>query len=634
MPVQGKRLDGQPFDLVDFGELDDFITRYRARLDEQRQVPGDIDQLWYDDRKERGALGRKKEDEFFLRRWLYFEKDEKEDAEWGPIRLLGRGGYGIVGLWQKRDDNNQLVDEVVLKESSYTKGKTAVSSIEVNPVAYPRHLVEAAIHNDINLRQPGVSPHLREYKFFYDDRAFAEGRYRFYLEYCPHGSLARLAHRYRCWDTYLPEVFIWHVFSNLAKAGEALRNPPHLDSRAIKEEYLYKFRQDELFCLHLDWKPANVLLGYPHEGEEYPSALLNDYGLAMVTAISDSLTFRRWNPYALWWRGTPYHKPTEQSHYGVNWEIPPDGGWVRTRDTLNRELDWQRAATQREDENEKLGGDVLFDHSMNIYGIGQIMFEMVTLRKSEKHLEKVRAKTLKRFRRNGNHQISHVYTKKPGAYSSRLRHLIHRCLDPDPANRPSQLELMDQTRRGLRLAIKRAKRAGEFPVKVYPGHDINNMPLGDAGFRPTAGDFKYMIESEFVDPDAPRLKLPAAKYSGFPEGWFEPSWKKLYDQQNPHDRWFNGLQGHGAASPPGSSQVGNDGSHESGSRSDSDDDDDDGNNGGNNGSNNTNNDNNNNNNNNQQQPQNQAGQFVQPRSPPKQKRVRFIVQDGNLAAAP
>ncbi|OAG41829.1 hypothetical protein AYO21_03832 [Fonsecaea monophora] len=625
MPEQGKRLDGQPFEEFDFGDGDDYIIRYHPRVDAERQVPQDFDQAWYDDRKQRGAFGQVPEEESFLRKWLYFEQDEADDAEWGPIRLIGRGGYGIVGLWQKRNDQNQIVDELILKQSKYNEATTNVEATEADPAAYPRQLTEAVIHRDINSQYPGVSPQLREYKFICDDRRGQTGRYRFYLEYCPYGSLYRLSRLYRCWDTYLPEVFIWHLFHSLAKACEALRDAPPYDSRAIKEEYLEIVHLEDLFCLHLDWKPDNVLLGYPHGGEEYPSVLLNDYGLSLYSAYHDSEELRVWNPTETWWRGTRSHKPTdttqEQAHFGSNWEIPPDGGWVRTHDAIRRPHDWYGAAQERETDNFGSGGDVIFDHALNIYGAGQTIFDLVTLRGSPKHLSQIRAKTLERYRRNGNHQISHVHTKTPGVYSSRLRHLIRRCLDPDPANRPSQLELMDQTRRGLRLAIKRAKRHGNYPPKVYyRGHEINDMPLGDAGFQPSRKEFRGLIEHAFTDPDEPMLKLPAAKYGGFPAGWSTANWKTLYSQRNPHDRWFNGLDNAAVAArapqtPPPPSSNGS--SHDSDDSSD--DNDDNNNNGGGGGGGGGN-----------LQGQGQGTKTAQ-QNP---KKLQFAVQNGNLVIAP
>ena len=97
---------------------------------------------------------------------------------------------------------------------------------------------------------------------------------------------------------------------------------------------------------------------------------------------------------------------------------------------------------------------------------------------------------------------------------------------------------MRETRRGLRFALQRAKR-DRLPLKVYSrGHEINAMPLGDAGFEPLRSDFEKLIQSEFVDPDEPRMKLPVEKYGGFLPGWSRPSWKTLWDDKNEHVRWF------------------------------------------------------------------------------------------------
>ena len=171
---------------------------------------------------------------------------------------------------------------------------------------------EAVIHRDINTQHPDVSPHLRGYKFIQDSGP-GSGRYRFYLEYCPYGSIDHLIRLYRCWDTFLPETFIWHVFYHLANACEALRDCPLADSVYLKWGEIrggpFHDVREDLYCLHMDMKPGNFLLGYPHQGEEYPSALLNDYGTSVYT---DPLLGKGpyHNPEDLWWRGTHLYKPT------------------------------------------------------------------------------------------------------------------------------------------------------------------------------------------------------------------------------------------------------------------------------------------------------------------------------------
>lgn len=250
----------------------------------------------------------------------------------------------------------------------------------------------------------------------------------------------------------------------------------------------------------------------------------------------------------------------ELASYGIDWDIPPDHTYVN-RDQDNKLLEWKQAKHARKARNEKAVADVFFDPSMNvsagpihrwlsdenrstnprfpqIYGIGHIMYSLITLTR-DSHLQKIRAKTRRRYQRNGNHQISGVYTKKPGVYSSHLRHLVHRCLDPSPSKRPTQLELMDETARGLRMAEKRARRNGQTPEKLYfRGHEINDLPLGDAGFHPWSTDWQYFIRSEFVDPDIPHIRLPREKYGKFPDALSKPPWKKMYREANDHRKWF------------------------------------------------------------------------------------------------
>jgi hypothetical protein len=166
------------------------------------------------------------------------------------------------------------------------------------------------------------------------------------------------------------------------------------------------------------------------------------------------------------------------------------------------------------------------------------MYEFLTLTNNHEQLKNDRAKTLKTHRRNGNHQIASIDTKIVGFYSAQLRDLIHRCLDPNPANRPTQLELMHLTRRGLRMALKRAKRA-KISTKVYfRGHEINDMPRGNANFMAFTEDAKMLLDSEFVNPDLPKLRLPVSKYGHFADKDLNPSWKTMYSKTNPHTRWF------------------------------------------------------------------------------------------------
>jgi hypothetical protein len=165
------------------------------------------------------------------------------------------------------------------------------------------------------------------------------------------------------------------------------------------------------------------------------------------------------------------------------------------------------------------------------------MFELATLERDEKHLGRIRARSLKKFRENGNHQIPdwEVNTIPPGFYTSELCRLVHRCLDPNPANRPTQLELMDRTHEGLQSAIE---RAGSVPRVYFRDNEIDEMPIGDAKIPASTQDFKDLIRSEFVNPDLPKLKLPRERFRSVASVVGYPAWKSFYRRVNPHKRWF------------------------------------------------------------------------------------------------
>ena len=167
------------------------------------------------------------------------------------------------------------------------------------------------------------------------------------------------------------------------------------------------------------------------------------------------------------------------------------------------------------------------------------MIDLITLPgRDEVTLRDTCAFTEEQYRQNGNHIISEIDTKTPGIYSTPLRDLVRRCLDPDPSKRPTHLELNDQTRRGLRLSIKRARRSKKSSRVYFRGHEINKLPLGTAAFDADKSDFASFVDNQFLDPDAPRLRLPQSKYGGFDAALLNPAWRNLYNKTNRHERWF------------------------------------------------------------------------------------------------
>lgn len=281
-------------------------------------MPGqDLNSKWFLDRRSRGAFGKDDEGLKFMLKHLYFEDDEADDLEWGPIRLLGKGGFGQVALWQKRNASNEPVDEVVCKQIhlDMDNKEKAWKHQEANSRDRPRLAIEAVFQRDMNVKRSGIAPHLRRFRFIAEDPGNRKGKYRLYSEFCPHMDLSRLRRLYRCWDRYLPEVFVWYVFHRLAWGCETMREHPPRDSLAVSRGKINNGKYKDIFCLHMDLKPHNILLGSPDDehntGHDFPAPLLNDFGVSVYTSHED----RPRNPTQMWWRGTRvYDAPVRLSH--------------------------------------------------------------------------------------------------------------------------------------------------------------------------------------------------------------------------------------------------------------------------------------------------------------------------------
>lgn len=120
---------------------------------------------------------------------------------------------------------------------------------------------------------------------------------RFYLEYAPYGTLANLLARYKAFNRYLPELFLWHLFNSLAKAVLTLeQNQPD---------------QQPHFVAHLDIKPDNIFLGYETtkssdpkftgglKGKDvkYPSIKLGDFGFARQVMYRQPISMEQLGSY-------------------------------------------------------------------------------------------------------------------------------------------------------------------------------------------------------------------------------------------------------------------------------------------------------------------------------------------------
>lgn len=226
--------------------------------------------------------------------FLFSDPDMGDGRQWEMVRPLGRGGFGSVGLWQRTKDG-VVIDEMAIKQADHKPFLDVQDGLAR----------EAVLQKQLNNRNNENILVLRRYKFYTSQR-----KYRFYLEFCPHGDLERLRSRYRAYRTHLPEC-LWHLFKSLADVVSEMSQGPWTD---LSGNHLP--RLDASYMLHMDLKPVNVFLGYDkdtsYQGNDetpgplsgYPTIKISDFGLANVTNSSDP-----GNPRDYWGNGTPNFIP-------------------------------------------------------------------------------------------------------------------------------------------------------------------------------------------------------------------------------------------------------------------------------------------------------------------------------------
>lgn len=425
------------------------------------------------------------------------EVDASENARWEPIRVLGQGGFGCVALFQKKI-NGKVVDSIAIKEAKYNTKRAYVGARCEEGVSS-----EAVLQFQINNMTDSHTLRLRRYKYLSQQE-----KTRMYLEYGQNRDLNVLRHRYRAWDKYLPELFLWKVFLSLAKAAEKMQNgyPPwkimHVTQR--KEIDL----DAKVFMLHFDMKPHNVLLtdADPSATENYPEVRVADFGLSKIVRPLGTE-----NPRDYWSYGTLNFRPPEQTNVGAQWTNPPNDQNRLPGRPLTR-----RAAADMV-RKDKASHGVSFTAAHNIWAIGKVMSDLTYLEDREEYEKQMPAEDLEEetYARIGLDMIGVRDTKWYQVFSEELRGIITACLDIEANNRPTAEMLIAACEEGLQRykallsAMETATGITDDSARklYFSGNEINDMRPGQCEFPKTKAVYRRLqAEANFAfDGD---LKVP------------------------------------------------------------------------------------------------------------------------------
>lgn len=70
---------------------------------------------WYDDYSRQFGLSRPR-----------IKTNADQDAEWECKELLGRGSFGVVGLWTKSDSSGKVIDVSIVGQHTHRLGLTNI----------------------------------------------------------------------------------------------------------------------------------------------------------------------------------------------------------------------------------------------------------------------------------------------------------------------------------------------------------------------------------------------------------------------------------------------------------------------------------------------------------------------------
>ena len=394
---------------------------------------------------------------------------EEDSSQWIPRLPLGRGGYGKVALWSKIDDMGNVLKDVAIKEC-------LDAPINMYDVGLTR---EAVFHGHLTARKAAKDCFTRlfAYKFFPHPSDTKGDKSRLYQQYCPHSDLNPLMARYRAFNTYLPELFLWRTLCSIAEAGTFLKDCPcHWRPIAIDGQVPNDFGQNEASCIfHFDLKPGNIFVGpNPRKSarqgdvQQYPAIYVSDFGGATVKEGRS----RRRRSFQF---GTPGHQAPEQLYFGGNWS---QGNLYGLRDNTFR-----------------------FDERTNTFCIGKVIYNLMTLEYQENDpfprnrppgienagneddATTAQAQSQQEDFESCAHFLPIEDFAAEAPYSSSFKKLIYECLAPRISDRPSAQALLHRARLGYKLSL-RDEEARADEEDYNPADSLvyfNNADMNESG---------------------------------------------------------------------------------------------------------------------------------------------------------
>jgi serine/threonine protein kinase len=465
--------------------------------------------------------------------------------------------------------------------------------------------IEAVIQSQLSSMESSENINsLRKYKY-YPSQEPEFGTARLYMEYAKWGNLEVLLDRYRAWDKYLPELFLWHTFIGLARAIDLMRRCPtqwqpttldDVEAAEVDDELTDEIKQRD-FILHGDLKTANVVLGkrtrfefecpsvytIPNEEESETDVSAGDESTSSASEEEETERrgglgqFRRRTSSAT---SLPedYQTDNEEEDHPANLPKYPtiqliDFGYSRRTRRGDPKNPWEvrevGTLLWNSPEQNLMGHyenpplhryhsrNYLINEKQNVWGVGLIMHDLMTLARpgdvcdfmgdmdGDWQRTYLRPVGPRGHREPLRHFSETFRTQHRPEYSLGLRRLIWRCVRPCRSYRPSSSRLVALVEAGLKNYLKTLKVRGRHNRGPDPQHTLQ-LTVEDFNKIKIRGEAKRKVDVN-SDNDIEEWEcLLDNRYADIDEPALQPpkkKWKDFYELKDPKPTWPTDFQG-------------------------------------------------------------------------------------------